>query len=139
MAYRQHLTERERKFDKICGITLTNIFTLTKNCETIPVRDIDINNKEHLYVLHVALGLAGVVEKKVSVNGSKFFLWRLNKKLGLKKDFRIIPMSMKDTMYSVSPDMLNKDMRLAAAEIMSKAAFDFGEIYDEFYSKKGRK
>jgi hypothetical protein len=139
MEYRQHLTEKERSYDKICGITLTNIFTLTKNCETIPVRNIDINNKEHLYVLSVALSLAGIVEKRVSVNGSKFFLWRLNKKLGLKKDCRITSMTAKDTMYSVSPDMLNNDMRLTAAEIMTTASFDFGEIYDEFYSKKGRK
>lgn len=139
MEYRKNLTETERKYDKICGITLTNIFTLTKNCETIPVRDIDINNKEHLYVLSVASSLAGVVEKRVSVNGSKFFLWRLNRKLGFKKDCRIVPMSTKDTMYSVSPNMLNNDMRLAAAEIMTTASFNFGEIYDEFYSKKGNK
>jgi hypothetical protein len=135
MEYRKQLTEQERAYDKICGTTFANIFMLTKNCETIRVRDVDIKNEEHLYVLHVAVGVGGVVGKKVSVNGSRWFVWRLNRKMGLKKDCRIQRRTTKDTMYSVSPQMLNDDMR-AIAEEQCGTSFTFGDIYKEFYERK---
>lgn len=139
MEYRKQLIEQERAYNKICGFTFANIFTLTKNCETIPVRDVDIKNEEHLYVLHVAVGVGGVVGKKVTVNGSKWFIWRLNRKMGLKKDCRIQRMTMKDTMYSVSPQMLNDDLRETASSISKEYPFDFGDIYNEFYNMKGKR
>ena len=136
MERKQYLSDKEKAYNKICGITMTNIFTLTKNCETIPVRNVDIKNKEDLYVLSVAVALGGAIEKKVSVNGSAFFIWRLNRRLGLKKDCRIQRMLMKDMVYSVSPKMLNHDMRKYAADETGENHFSFAVIYDEFYERK---
>lgn len=136
MEYRQHLNDKEKAYNKICGVTMTNIFTLTKNCDVIPVRDVDIKNKEDLYVLSVAAALGGAIDKKVSVNGSAFYIWRLNRRLGLKKDCRIERMLAKDTMYSVSPRMMNRDMRIYAGKETGEEPFNFGNIFDEFYERK---
>ena len=136
MEYRKSLNEKEKAYNKVCGVTMTNIFTITKNCDVIPVRDVDIKNKEHLYVLSVAVALGGAIDKKVSVNGSAFFVWRLNRRLGLRKDCRIQRMLVKDTMYSVSPKMLNNDMRVYAGKETGEEPFNFGDIFDEFYERK---
>ena len=139
MEYQKYLTEKERAYNEVCGITLTHIFLATKNCDTIPIRDVDINNPEHLYVLHVAIGLGGAIDKKVTVNGSKFFLWKLNRKLGLKKDFRIQQMLAKDAMFSISPNLLNRDLRRFAIEVTKEEDFSYTNIYNEFYNTKGKK
>ena len=136
MEYRKSLNEKEKAYNKVCGVTMTNIFTITKNCDVIPVRDVDIKNKEHLYVLSVAVALGGAIDKKVSVNGSAFFVWRLNRRLGLRKDCRIQRMLVKDTMYSISPKMLNNDIRIYAGKETGEEPFNFGNIYDEFYERK---
>ena len=136
MEHKQHLSDKEKAYNKICGITMTNIFTLTKNCNTIPVRNVDINNKEDLYVLSVAIALGGAIEKNVSVNGSAFFVWRLNRRLGLKKGCRIQRMLMKDMVYSVYPKLMNRDMRKYAIEETKEESFSFANIFDEFYERK---
>lgn len=135
MEQRQHLSERERKYNDLCGITMTNIYTLTKKCDTIPFHQVDINNPEHLYVLSVGVSLAGAIEKKVSVAGSRFFVWRLNRKLGLKKDARIICMNSDDAAYAIKPQMLVDDLKPVAKK-MWNVLFTFGDIYREFYERK---
>ena len=136
MEYRQHLTEQEKNYDKLCGITLTNIFTLTKNCDTIPFRSIDIKNKEHLYALCVGFSLAGVVGKKVSVSAKRRTIRKLNRLLGIKdKDCRIISMPVRDTMYSIDPQMLVDDLRDEGKKLCGED-FTFADIYNEFYERK---
>lgn len=132
---KKHLTETERKYNELCGITMTNIFTITKNCETIPFWCVDMNNTEHLYVLSVGLALAGVINKRVVVDGSRYFIWKLNRKLGLKKEAKITRMDGRDAMYAVNPGMLVLDLKNIAKEKCGKL-FTFGDIYREFYERK---
>ena len=135
MEHQIHLTEKEKSYNQICGITMTNIYTITKNCETIPFWQIDMNNDEHLYVLSVGVALAGAIGKKVSVWGTRRFVRKLNKKLGLKKECRVIRMDTKDTMFAIQPGMLNNDLRKVAEQTIGEG-FNFGDIYHEFYERK---
>ena len=136
MADTQHLSELERKYNEICGITMTNIFTLTKNCDSIPFWNVNINDPEHLYVLSVGHALSDIVKKPVTVAGSKFFIWRLNRKLGLKrKGFKIQRMNGRDATFGVQPGLLVHDMRAMAKE-MCGPLFVFGDIYQAFYEMK---
>lgn len=130
-----HLTDKEKSYNQICGITMTNIYTITKNCETIPFWQIDVNDDEHLYVLSVGVALAGAIGKKVSAWGTRRFVRKLNKKLGLKKECRITRMDTKDTMFAVQPGMLNNDLREIAKEKCGEN-FTFADIYHEFYERK---
>jgi hypothetical protein len=136
MADTQHLSELECKYNEICGITMTNIFTLTKNCDSIPFWNVNINNPEHLYVLSVGHALSSIVEKPVTVAGSKFFIWRLNRKLGLKrKGFKIQQMNGRDATFGIQPGLLVNDMR-AMAKKKCGPLFTFCDIYREFYERK---
>lgn len=135
MEYRKHLNEMEKKYNEICGLTFTNIYSLSKNCDTIAFWNVDINNPEHLYVLSVAVGLAGAIEKTVTIHASKFSIWRLNRKLGLKKECRIKQISIRDTMWGIQPQMLNDDLREIAKEKCGEN-FTFSDIYHEFYERK---
>ena len=129
----QHLTEMERKYNEICSAAFHNIFTTTKSWKTIPIKDLDLNNQEHLFILHVALALGGVIEKQVALDKSKFALWRLNRKLHIKdKGARIVQITEEEGETVVNPDSLLEYMR-PTAKNMCGPLFTFGDIYREFY------
>ena len=135
MADKKHLTETEKKYDEICGMTMVNIYSLSKNCDNIPFWCVDINNPEHLYVLNVALGLGSAYGKDVVVSGSKFMIWKLNRIMGLKKGSRIKQMNGRDACYAIQPQRLNDDIRNTAKELCGPL-FTFCDIYREFYERK---
>lgn len=138
MEKRIHLNETEKKYNEVCGITFAHIHTITQKCDTIPFWDIDIDNEEHLYALSVGVALGGAIGKKVSAWGSRWFIHKLNKKLGLKKDARIVRMSAKDTMFAIRPEFLVGDLRIEGI-IRCGSEFTFADIYHEFYEiKKGK-
>ena len=123
----------EKSYNEICSAAFTNIYITTKKCKTIPIKDLDLKNPEHLFILHVAMGLGGVVEKQVALNKSKFALWKLNKKLHIKdKGARIIQITNETDKDSVHPEELLGFMRPTAKKMCSPF-FTFGDIYKEFY------
>jgi hypothetical protein len=137
----QHLTELERKYNEICSAAFHNIFTTTKKWKTIPITRLNLEDPEHLFILHVALALGGVTEKQVAINKSKFQIWRLNRKLHIRdKGARIIQITdEQDDGSMVDPDVLLTFMRPTAKKLCGPL-FTFGDIYHEFYElKKGKK
>ena len=138
MEYRQHLTEQEKNYDKLCGITLTNLFTLSKNNETISFINLDIKNKEHLYVLAVGIALADVVNKSVSIFAPKRTIRKLNKQFGRKtKETKIISPPKKDIKYAISPQKIVDDLRDEGKRLCGED-FTFVDIFNEFY-ERGKK
>ena len=137
----QHLTELERKYNEICSAAFHNIFTTTKSWKTIPIKNLNLKNPEHLFVLHVALALGGAIEKQVAINASKFTIWRLNKKLHIKdKGARIIQVTNENDEETVINPVMLLDFMRPTAEKMCGKKFSFGDIYHEFYElKKGKK
>lgn len=137
----QHTTELEKKYNEICGAAFHNIFTTTKKWKTIPIMRLNLDNPDHLFVLHVALSLGGAIGKQVAVDKSKFQIWRLNRKLHIKdKGAKIIPITdEEDGKNVVDPDILLNFMLPAAKELCGPM-FTFRKIYYEFYElKKGKK
>lgn len=135
-----HTSEIEKKYNDICGKAFVNIFSLSKETECILFNRLDLKNKEHLFLLHVALGVSSVVEKQVCLDKSRFATKRLNRKLHIKdKGFKII--SFKDTMENrgINPNEILEFMRPYAKQLCGEE-FTFADIYDEFYNiKKGKK
>ena len=43
------------KYDEIINITMVNLYTLTKEKGTIIISDFDRKNKDHLFVIRIAL------------------------------------------------------------------------------------
>ena len=123
----------QNKYDEICGITFVNIYTLTKNCPGIVISPFDAQNKEHLYLLNVAKGVAGVYGKTVFLDTSAFQLWRLNRKIK-DKDCRMKKASELDKAYAINPNEILDFMRGFATDACG-TEFTFGDIYESFYTK----
>lgn len=131
----------QNKFDEIVGVAYVNIFSISKNSDTINIAPFDRNNKEHLFVLNVAKGVGGIVQKKIAVDLSKFELWKLNRNIK-EKECRYIQIQ-EGREGVVDPNELVNFMRAWATQVMDEGIdFDFGRIYDAFYkttTKKGNK
>jgi hypothetical protein len=125
--------DKFRKYDEICGAALVNLFTLSKNSDTIAFRGFNPKNKEHLFVLGVARGLAGSLGKKVALDVNKFQLWKLNR--GIDKDCRLILVDGKEAIYSINPEELLTFMRPGAVSACGEN-FTFADIYNEYYNRK---
>ena len=125
--------EKLRKYDEICGAAFVNLFTLSKDSNTIAFRGFNPKNEEHLFVLGVAKGLAGSLGKKVALDVNKFQLWKLNR--GIDKDCRLVSVDGKEAIYSIDPDELLAFMRPKAVEACGKD-FTFADIYNEYYNRK---
>ena len=125
--------DKLRKYDEICGAAFVNLFTLSKDSETIDFRFFDPTDEEHLFLLGVAKGLAGSLGKKVALDVSKFQLWKLNR--GIDKDCRIIQLDKTHTASAIHPDMVLDFMRPKAVEGCGED-FTFADIYNQYYNRK---
>ena len=121
------------KYDEICGCAYVNIFTITKNTDIIGLSHFDPKNKEHLFVLHVAMGVSGVVHKKVAVGTNRIAIWKINKNIK-NKESRIKKLKF-NAWDTVDVPMLLEFMREYATNLCGED-FNFGMIYDEFYARK---
>lgn len=125
--------DKLRKYDEICGAAFVNLFTLSKDSETIDFRFFDPIDEEHLFLLGVAKGLAGSLGKKVALDVSKFQLWKLNR--GIDKDCRIIQLDKTHAASAIHPDMVLDFMRPKAVEACGED-FTFADIYNRYYNRK---
>lgn len=126
-------TDKLRKYDEICGAAFVNLFTLSKDSDTIAFRRFNPKNEEHLFILGVAKGLAGSLGKKVALDVNKFQLWKLNR--GIDKDCRLILVDGKEAIYSIDPEELLAFMRPKAVEACGED-FTFADIYNAYYNRK---
>lgn len=127
------LPEKLRKYDEIAGAAYVNLYTLSKNSDTIAIAPFDPKNEEHLFLLGVAKGLSAVVSKPICLDVSRFQLWKLNWRV--KKESKIQRMDGKEAIYAINPDQLLDFMRQEAIEYCGDD-FTFADIYKAFYSRK---
>lgn len=130
----------EKKYDEICGVTYINLYTKTKNAQDIVISPFDPKNKEHLYVLGVAKGLSGAVQKTIKLDTTKYNLWKLNRKVA--KECRCERLIGEKPYHYVDPDELLNFMRDWAGQLCQCEEginFDFGVIYDAFYNVKQKR
>lgn len=132
---RESLAKIEKIYNDICGSAFVNLFTLSKNNQEIILSPFDIKNEEHLFLLCVAKGLGGVVEKDVCVNVSRRHLRKLNK--GLKKEAHYRDVKDCDISKAIDPNEVLTFMRDRAV-VASGSKTVFVDIYQAFY-KKGKK
>jgi hypothetical protein len=125
--------EKLRIYDEICGAAFVNLFTLSKDNETIAFRFFNPKDEEHLFLLGVAKGLAGSLGKKVSLDVNKFQLWKLNR--GIDKDCRMISLNKAEESGAIHPDMVLDFMRAKAVEACGED-FTFADIYHQYYKRK---
>lgn len=117
------------KYDEIINITMVNLYTLTKEKGEIIISDFDRNNRDHLFVIRVALMAKDIYGFPLKMRSS-FWNWIvLNWKM--RKLSRIIPRD-NQTLPVVNVEKLLEFMYPPIKEYMGKN-FEFKHIYNQFY------
>lgn len=119
-------------YDEICGAMFVNLYTRSKDWETIDLTSFDPKNEEHLFVLGVARGLGGAFNKKVRVDVSRWQLWKLNR--GLDKDCRAERFDNQEGIAINVPSILDFMREQAVKATNNRLVFH--SIYREFYERK---
>ena len=124
--------EKRRIYDDICGKAFINIYSTTKDSEVVGISPFRITNKEHLFVLHAAKGVAHVFGKDVAIDASPLAVWWINRKIK-DKSCRVKRMKKREKDYC-DPRALVDFMRPYCQEQLGEE-FTFADIYNEFYAK----
>lgn len=121
------------KYDSICYITFANIRTLTKEAKRICLKGFDWKNKEHKFVVHVINACSGILgNKEVAMDVGPLTRNTIAREcIALGRIRKILP---SETIFVNVPELLDM-MREYACELCG-AEFNFGIIYDEYYSGK---
>lgn len=121
------------KYDSLCYATMINIKTKTRGAERIVFRNFHYNNKEHQFVMSVAMACWNILgEKDVAVDDGIFARRALSKRY--KHTCKIGKAKEEETIFVDVEEML-EFMRGPACDLCGDQ-FTFGDIYDAYYSGK---
>lgn len=128
-----------REYDGLVGLTLLNIHTISQEKGIIRLYHFDRKNKEHLFVLRMALTARDIYQFPVEVEASWFDIIRINKAIekGFRKVKRYKPLKgyNKEKLYAhggiAVPEILDF-MRPDGIRRVGEN-FNFGDIYDLYY------
>ena len=126
--------EQQKVFDEICGVAFINVFSLTKDKPRVVLSPFNPKNKEHLFLLNVAKSVGGVYAKPVAIDVNRLRLFMINR--GISKECKFQKATKIDKQNAINPDELLNFMRKWAGEVYGTEGFNFGIIYDAFYSGK---
>ena len=122
-----------KAYNELVGITLTNLYTLSKNKQTLSLGKFDIEDPEHLYMMSVAVGSASIIDKEIRVDTGYFDRKKLYKMYPCDK-FNWKKRAKKKECFNTN-EVLDF-MRPAGVDLTDNEMFWFGEIYEEFYERK---
>ena len=121
------------KYDSLCYTTFLNIRHLTTDANRIVLRNVDWNNEEHKFVIHIINACYSILgEKEVAIDVGPFTRNAISRECKALGKIRK-PNSDEDKSVDV-PELL-EFMRGAANELCG-IVFTFGDIYNAYYSGK---
>lgn len=122
-----------KAYNELVGITLTNLYTLSKDKNTLSLGKFDINDPEHLYMMSVAVGSASIINKEIRVDAGYFDRKKLYKMYPCEK-FNWKKRAKKKECFNTN-EVLDF-MRPAGVDLTGDDIFYFGDIYHTFYERK---
>lgn len=128
-----------REYDSLVGLTLLNIWSLSKEKGIIRLYHFDRKNKEHLYLLRIALTARDLYNFPIEIEGTFWDIFYINRKIkkGFKKVKRYKPVQGlgKESLYANGgicvPEILDF-MRPDGIQRLGKN-FTFEKIYNQYY------
>lgn len=124
----------EVKYDSLCAAALTNIYTLTKEHNTISMKNFNWDNDEHKFIFCLILSCYGVLQEKIiTIDDTIKHRNFLNKKY--KGRFPKIEKTTSKMPYAFDVNELLEYMRKSACELCGDS-FNFGEIYYKYYAEE---
>lgn len=122
-----------KAYNELVGITLTNLYTLSKDKQTLSLGKFDIEDPEHLYMMNVAVGSASIIGKEICVDAGYFDRKKLYKMYPCEK-FNWKKRAKKKECFDTN-EVLDF-MRPAGVDLTGDEIFYFGDIYEAFYERK---
>ena len=117
------------KYDIAVGTLMLNLYSLSKNSESIILSNIDRNNKEHLLVLRTALIAKDIYNRQVLLHTNLWNWIVLNWRM--RKLTHKVPRE-KSTDMLIDVNEVLDFMRPTFVELIGED-FNFGHVYDAFY------
>ena len=122
-----------REYDGLIGVTMLNIYSLSKRSGVIRLYNFNRKDKEHLYFLHVALIARSVYQMPIEVYASWWDVFCINMKI--HKGFNKITRITDERLEGICVPEILDFMRADGIERLGKD-FSFGEIYKAYYEGK---
>lgn len=113
------------KYDKVSEVVLINLYTLSKKEQIVNLGNVNLKDKEHLYILMMVQNVNSVFGFEVRVEMNWFKLWRYNKKHNTA--FK----HLKSGEKGIHINSFLDHIRMAN----SLEPNFFADIYDAYYSK----
>ena len=123
-----------REYDGLIGLTMLNLWTMSKDHGVIRLYNFNRKNTEHLYILRVALMARALYDLPVEVEGSGWDIFRLNWKIrkGFDKIKRYKLKVGENDSKGVNVPMLLDFMRKDGIDRCGDS-FSFADIYNCYY------
>ena len=126
-----------REYDKLVGITLLTLCNLSVGSQTIRLYRFNRKDKEHMYILRVALIARDLYDFPIEIDASWWDIfclnWKLRKGFNKVKKYRLKE-GVNDSNGVNVPIMLDT-MRGDAVECCGED-FTFANIYEAYYERK---
>lgn len=120
------------KYDEIINVTMVNLYTLSKGRGEIVLSDLDRNNKDHLFILRVALLAKDVYNFPLKIKTSFWNWFVLNWRM--RKLTHRVPRAKNEEINVDVYDLIHF-MYGPIREYMGQD-FKFENIYNQFYRKE---
>lgn len=119
-----------REYDGLVGLTMLNLYSMSKELEVIRLFNFNPKNKEHLYVLRVALMARDIYQFPIEVELSGWALFKLNWKL--RKGFNRVHKIRRGEYRGIWTDKMLDFMRPDGLQRLGED-FSFADIYEAYY------
>ena len=120
------------RYDEIINITMVNLYTLCKDTETILLSGLDRKNRDHLFILRVALLAKDFynfpLKMRIGFWDSFVLNWRM------RKLTRRVPRDLNPGPAVNVPELI--DFMYPHIRAFMGEDFEFGHIYNAFYGKE---
>lgn len=128
-----------REYDGLVGLTMLNLYSIAKEKKIIHLYHFDRKNKEHLFILRVALMARDIYGFPIEIEGSWWDIFCINHKVkrGFKKikRYKHVNGVEGEWLYAKGgvcvPELLNL-MRTDGIQRLGEG-FTFAEIYNQYY------
>ena len=125
------VTDYYVKYDSLCYTALMGLYSRAKDSDAIAFEGFDAENKEHMFLFHIAMNFPSTLgEKDIAVDAGWFVRRRLTK-LARRK---VLFTSRANTSVINVEEYLNL-LRPQAEELFPGEDFNFGDIYEAYYAE----
>lgn len=121
-----------REYDGLVGLTMLNIYSLSKDIGTIRLINFDRKNKEHLYMLRVALIARDIYQMPIEIEGSWWDIFCINWKI--RKGFDKVKRANWAVVRGIQVPEVLDFMRPDGIQRLGEN-FTFADIYKQYYER----